>query len=559
MSFLHPLALIGLAAAAIPALLHLLHRVTPPELDFPAVRYLTAAERESARRLKLRHLLLLALRTALVIAIVLAAARPLVPTRVGGAHEPTAVVVVLDNSPSAGAIVEGRAVLDRLRRVARASIASATAADRLWLVLADGLVRGGGREALLAVVDSAAVDARRLDLADALGRATRIADAEPAPAREVHVVSDLQRTALGAGRVEIPTGVRVLALSPAGAAPPNLGVAQAQVVEGVVSLVVAGTPGAQPALVTVRWRGREAGRVLVGPGDAAAVPLSPGAPGWWVGEAELEPDELRGDDRRLFAARIAPPARVAVGPDAGPFVEVALAVLRQGRRIEAGAEVTIGGRPGPAATVVLPPEDPALVGQVNRALAARGVRWRFEGGGTPGVVVAQGLAMIDSGAVRRRYRLAGAADSAAVLARVNGDAWLVRDGETVLLGSRLDTAWTSLPASPGFVPFVDALVNRVARGEAPIRAAEGATRVEFERRGTDTVAATVFGLDPRESDLTPAPAALVERVLGAAVLSEADFAAARFAGARLADASVWLLLLALLLAAAEVAVAILTR
>src|SRR2546430_15341158 len=95
-TFIHPLALLGLAAA-IPALLHLLQRRVPPELDFPAVRYLSAAERESARRLKLRHLLLLILRTALIIVIVLAAARPLMRVRGGGAHEPTALVVILDN------------------------------------------------------------------------------------------------------------------------------------------------------------------------------------------------------------------------------------------------------------------------------------------------------------------------------------------------------------------------------------------------------------------------------------------------------------------------------
>ena len=83
MSFLHPLALLGLAAAAIPALLHLLQRRIPPELDFPPVRYLSAAERESARRLKLRHLLLMILRTALITVIVLAAARPLIPLRGG--------------------------------------------------------------------------------------------------------------------------------------------------------------------------------------------------------------------------------------------------------------------------------------------------------------------------------------------------------------------------------------------------------------------------------------------------------------------------------------------
>jgi len=75
-SFIHPLALLGLVAAAIPALLHLLQRRVPPELDFPAVRYLSAAERESARRLRLRHLLLLMLRTALIVVIVVAAARP---------------------------------------------------------------------------------------------------------------------------------------------------------------------------------------------------------------------------------------------------------------------------------------------------------------------------------------------------------------------------------------------------------------------------------------------------------------------------------------------------
>ncbi|MGH7606228.1 MAG: BatA domain-containing protein, partial [Gemmatimonadales bacterium] len=102
MSFLHPLALLGLAAAAIPALLHLLQRRIPPELDFPPLRYLREVERQSARRLRLRHLLLLVLRTALIVAIVLAAARPLIPVTtggqagVGGAHEPTALVVMLD-------------------------------------------------------------------------------------------------------------------------------------------------------------------------------------------------------------------------------------------------------------------------------------------------------------------------------------------------------------------------------------------------------------------------------------------------------------------------------
>src|SRR2546426_6053264 len=108
-TFLHPLALVGLAAAAIPALLHLLERRVPPEAEFPPFRYLSEAERQSARRLKLRHLLLLILRTALIVLIVLAAARPLFPTQASGGalHQPTPPAPILGNSASSRVLAGG--------------------------------------------------------------------------------------------------------------------------------------------------------------------------------------------------------------------------------------------------------------------------------------------------------------------------------------------------------------------------------------------------------------------------------------------------------------------
>jgi hypothetical protein len=334
-----------------------------------------------------------------------------------------------------------------------------------------------------------------------------------------------------------------------------------------VTVDVVGTPGAPAGPITVRLLEREVGRALAAPGASVSIGLPSLAPGWWAGEAALPPDELRLDDRRLFVWHVAPPAAVTLEEGAGPFLAAAVAVLGEGRRIARGSEVMIGSRPATTrASVVLPPADPALVGQVNRALAARGVRWRFGRPGTPGSLVTG--AVPGSGIlVARRYQLEGGRGSgtglpggdATVLATVNDDPWLVRDAGVVLLGSRLDTAWTTLPATPAFVPFVDALVNRVARGEAPVVAAEGAPRVEFHTRGADTVAATVYGIDPRESDLTPAPPELARRVLDAALLDEPSFAAAAFAATHQADASAPLLALALVLAAVELAVATLTR
>ena len=594
MSFLHPLALLGLAAAAIPALLHLLQRRIPPELDFPPVRYLSAAERESARRLKLRHLLLMILRTALIAVIVLAAARPLIPLRGGGAHQPTAVVIILDNSPSSGAVVSAGPVLDRLRVAARSSLARATSADRVWLMLCDGVLRGGTREALLAIIDSTHAGWQRLDLVDAVGRAARIVDAQPLPGREVHVLSDLQRTALASGRADVRRGVRILALEP-GSAVTNRGIASVTVSEGAAVIELSGSTPAgrdipQPVPVTIRIGGARrdraggggggggggeiAARGLATPGGSGgtmrsavtvSLPVQSLAPGWWLGEAALEPDELRVDDRRPFAWRVAPAARVTATPGSGSFVAAALAVLQEGKRVSEGRDVVISGGeaapPNAPHAIVQPPADPALVGQANRGLAARGVPWHWGDVGTPGNLVAPQLPALDGTPVARRYRLAGASDE--VLATVNAEPWLVRSGNVLLLGSRLDTAWTALPTAPGFVPFIDALVNRIVIGEADVNSAEGAPRVEFRTRGTDTVGATVFGPDPRESDLTPATPALVTTAFGGRdrveVLSASALSAERFSGTRRADASAILLILALLLAAIELAVATRTR
>ena len=570
MSFLHPLALLGLAAAAIPALLHLLERRVPPEAEFPPIRYLSEAERQSARRLKLRHLLLLVLRTALIALIVMAAARPLVRSRgpVGGeAHEPTALALILDNSPSSGAVVDGRPLIERLKSVAHAAIARAAAGDCVWLMLSDGVARAGSHDALLATVDSVVPGWRRLDLTEAVARASRLVDAEPLPGREVAVVSDLQRTTVGEGRADIPRGVRVLALAPtsSGDALANRGVAQARVADGALAIAVAGTPGGSPAPVTVRLRpagspagrNRDVGRALAAPGSSASVPLPSVAPGWWIGEAVLDPDELRADDRRAFVWRVALPARVRADPGAGPFVAAALGVLTQGRRIVEGSDVVVGERlqGGAGTTVLLPPGDPALIGQANRALAARGVPWRFASVGTPGPIATAAVAGISGIPVARRYRLAGAGDTTTVLATVNGDPWLVRGADVVLLGSRLDTAWTALPASPAFVPFVDVLVNRLARGEALVSEAEGPPGVVFQVHGADTVGAVVTAPDPRESDLTPAAPDVVRRAIGAELLDEARFAAEQYAGTRRTDVSAVLLALALLVAAVELGVA----
>jgi hypothetical protein len=102
MTFIYPILLGGLVLLGIPILLHLIMRQKPKHLLFPAFRFLLQRHRTNQRKIRFRHLLLLALRLFLIIAICLALARPKIFSQrlnLGG-DRPVAAVLVFDTSYS---------------------------------------------------------------------------------------------------------------------------------------------------------------------------------------------------------------------------------------------------------------------------------------------------------------------------------------------------------------------------------------------------------------------------------------------------------------------------
>jgi hypothetical protein len=586
--FLHPWMLAGLLAAAVPILVHLLARRQPPTVVFPAVRYLQSTTREHRNRLKLQHWLLLLLRTLLIVALVLAAAGPTLPMRGVPGHAPTALVVVLDNSPSSAAVIGGVRQLDRLRSAARLALGRATPNDALWLLTADGVPRRGDAATLGRLVDSLAPAPRRLDLGRALALAGEVLSAEARPG-EVLLLSDLQRTAVSGAELRVP----VVVGRPEAPAPANRGVSRLvpgaqpwSTDGGRVSVAVAGDSGAS-APVTVRIGSRPPKQLLVAPGGSATTTLAGVPAGWWTVAAELDADEFRLDDRRVAPVRVAPVARVRWDP-ADRHVATAAEVLEGNGRLARGGELTLGAL-GSGPSVVTPPADPAELGALNRALARRGVTWSYGAPVTASETSDSG-ALVGRVRVQRRVALQpGAASSGrtGVLATVGGAPWIVRSGDVVLLGSRLDPAWTDLPVSAGFMPFMDVLLNRVARGEVVVvegtpgdpvplpdlvtavrrdgrewRAEGGElfrpaeTGVYFLVAGRDTVGAVAVNPDPRESALARAEPAELGRLWPTARLAPlADAGALAFGAAARGDLRGPLLWGAFLLGLAEVGVA----
>jgi aerotolerance regulator-like protein/VWA domain-containing protein len=466
-SFLAPLWLALAGAALVPLLLHLLRRRIGTRVEFPAARYLARAEREHSRSLRLRNLLLMLLRVLAVLLVALAAAGPVARWASGAGHAPAAVAIMLDNSLSSTAVTDGRPLLDQFRDAAKAVVGQAQPGDRLWLVTADGRVRGGSPAAIREAIDRLEPLAGAGDPRLAAARAAAAVRASGYDARQVAVLTDAQRSAW---REPVDLGdVHTLVWAPRHQPPPNRAVLAAEA--RPVRWTPRGTLAGRVATTdSASYRVTIAGRVLLrgtaASGEEIAVTAAPPERGWLGGTLELEPDELPADNVRHYAVWVGAAPGVTASPAAGPFVRSAIDVLKQSRRIVDGRDVAIV--PADELTtlpaLVVAPASPVRLGAANRALERAGVPWRF-GQARRDDSVVRG-ARIDGATTTLRYSLVPQAGAVAeTLATAGRDPWIVAGPRFVLVGSPLTPDATTLPIRASFVPWLAETVSERLAGE----------------------------------------------------------------------------------------------
>jgi len=100
MNFLNPAVLFGLIAAAMPLILHLLNLRKLKTIEFSSLQFLKEMQKNKIRRIKLKQILLLIIRTLLIISIVLAFARPAIDGTIPGfeSFAKSSNVILIDNS-----------------------------------------------------------------------------------------------------------------------------------------------------------------------------------------------------------------------------------------------------------------------------------------------------------------------------------------------------------------------------------------------------------------------------------------------------------------------------
>jgi hypothetical protein len=314
--FLNPLLLLGIGAAVIPLVLHLLSRAKYSDVDWGAMMFLQGAEARQRNSSRLNQVLLLVVRGAIVGLLAVALARPVLRSTWAGAvpEGQLAAAIVLDCSASMAFDESGHTRLDAAKAAARQVLENLQPGDSACLVVAGGDDAATELEIaptpdLRAVADHIAAARpgyRRADLAGAMERAAGKLRETGAPSRFVYIICDRQASSwreAGAAfadawrRANQEDGaVRLFAVPVGGADAQNVTVES-------IELLTAPAIRGQPLDVEVRLRNH-------GPVQWAALPLA-----------------VRAGDRRL------PPTRVNLAPESATGVRASVQFDKAGSNL----------------------------------------------------------------------------------------------------------------------------------------------------------------------------------------------------------------------------------
>ena len=328
MTFLAPLFLVGLAALAIPVIIHMIQRERKEVIEFPSLMFVRKIPFHSFRRQRIRHWFLLLLRCVAFLLLVAAFARPFFRSSAlvavtSGARE---VVIMLDRSYS---MAYGDH-WDRAKAAATDVIAGLAADDRATVIFFDSGAQAGPRSttdraSLTGLVTDAELSAGTTRYGPALKLAEGIFEASGLPQLEVVLISDFQRSGVeSATGVRFPEGTVLTPVQVTGDAKANVSVAgvlfQREYFSGRERVVVAaritnrGSDAVENFDVALEIEGREIERLGTDlpPNGSATVEFAPVTLGEasMTGAVRAEGDALPTDD--VFYFNVSPGQVVTV-------------------------------------------------------------------------------------------------------------------------------------------------------------------------------------------------------------------------------------------------------
>lgn len=357
MNFLNPLVLIGLLAAAVPVLLHLLNLRKLKTVEFSSLKFLKELQKTKIRKLKLKQILLLILRTLLIIFAVLAFARPTIPGSIPffESYAKNSAVVMIDNSFSMDISDEFGNRFNQAKNALQSIIQNLNDGDEIALIPMSG-------ESYTAPVftrnfDYALEQLNNIKVSTTpsnFNRSLRIAESLLSDAinfnKELYVISDAQSNSfniLNNDTVRLNLPVSSVIYVPVGmnskADLQNLSVDSVKIISAIFqqdklveteAYIRNGSKNSiKDVVVSLKFNDKPVAQrsadINSGETKSFLIAANPGESGPIKAVIELESDVLDYDNSRFFGFNIPPKPRLLVAgkSEQNPFLKVALSTL----------------------------------------------------------------------------------------------------------------------------------------------------------------------------------------------------------------------------------------
>ncbi|MFQ5824085.1 MAG: BatA domain-containing protein [bacterium] len=205
LTFLNSAILIGLTAIAIPILIHLFTRQKIKIVHFSSLKFLKELQSKKIRRLKIRQILLLILRTLLILALVLAFARPALKRTKSSTLESGAqltAIIILDNSLSMGRELEGKRLLDKAKQRTLEMVNLMRPGDEIYLLYPldpPVFAHEGPRynlESVRELIENTELSYDKTDYLTSLSLANQIMNNSKNINQEIYLICDMQKNGL---------------------------------------------------------------------------------------------------------------------------------------------------------------------------------------------------------------------------------------------------------------------------------------------------------------------------------------------------------------------------
>ena len=198
MVFLNPSILLGLLAASIPILIHILNFRKLKKVEFSTLAFLKELQKSKIKKIKIKQWLLLLLRTLIIIFLVLAFARPTLEGTYFGGTSSTAkssVAFVIDNSFSMSLIKDKGSLFNKSKTEAKKIISQMQNGDEFYFITScDSVSHFTNKNSAINYISQLDISLLTESLSMKIGTATNVLTEAQNINKELYLFSDFQKT-----------------------------------------------------------------------------------------------------------------------------------------------------------------------------------------------------------------------------------------------------------------------------------------------------------------------------------------------------------------------------